>query len=747
MIPKTMAERPQWVNWRYVERDGQPTKIPFQPNGQAAKSNDPATWSTFDAVNVGGRFVGFVFAPGGGLFGIDLDNCLVKGELLPWAAEIVDHFPGAYVEVSPSGNGVKLFCAGDYEGRGRKHKFGEGRQAVELYGTGRYFAVTGEAIQAVEPTDCSEGLKWLLDKYWPASTAPKAAYTPPTFTGNVERRAAGYLATIEPTRCGTSSCHDRTFYAAGILYWGFAMEVSEALPLLVSWAESGEHQWTVADLERKINEVAKHGCDKPRGWALAEKREEKDTSWMDKMTSGRPKGGDGASVTHESRSEPTETLIEVADDIAADTANDPGPFPQDIFNRLSGFIAAVWRFSVETARCPQPELSLAAAIALMAVVCGRKVRDRAGTRPGVYILGINISSSGKDHPRKVNKDILSAAGAEAESLFGPEGFASSAGLLRAVKDHPSILFQIDEIGRMVVTMRDGANPHLYKIGGELLKLYSSSNTTYKGEAHADKKHDITIPYPCVTLYGTHTPQLFDAVTMENVNEGLLGRFMLFEGRGFVDSRDDVVEVPPPTEIVEWVKRWEAFKPLATLPDTHGSPSILSYTDDAQRRFRSHVKAIEEKRRRDNEGAAILWSRTAEKTAKLALLFAASRKVDPATDTMTITVEDVDLAVKVSNWTTRKMIFNVAERVSDNRTEALSKKVLRFFGSDPSKPTHHRAFTRAFRAVEGRVRDDILKTLIDGGLLEWTKVKTSGRPATAYFRPPPGWRKPLPSTDG
>ena len=50
LIPKSLAELDQWVNWRFELREDKWTKVPLQPNGRAAKSNDPSTWATFEKV-------------------------------------------------------------------------------------------------------------------------------------------------------------------------------------------------------------------------------------------------------------------------------------------------------------------------------------------------------------------------------------------------------------------------------------------------------------------------------------------------------------------------------------------------------------------------------------------------------------------------------------------------------------------------------------------------------------------------
>ena len=47
-IPARLKQIPQWVGWKYIERDGKPTKCPVDPGTlAAADSTDPATWGTF----------------------------------------------------------------------------------------------------------------------------------------------------------------------------------------------------------------------------------------------------------------------------------------------------------------------------------------------------------------------------------------------------------------------------------------------------------------------------------------------------------------------------------------------------------------------------------------------------------------------------------------------------------------------------------------------------------------------------
>src|SRR5215212_796783 len=118
-IPLELAERPQWVCWRYEERQGEKlTKVPYEPfTGQRASATDLMTWSTLDQVldaYVKGEppyaGVGFVFSSADPYVGIDLDDCRnpETGEIAAWAQRIISRVQEGYVEISPSGTGVHI---------------------------------------------------------------------------------------------------------------------------------------------------------------------------------------------------------------------------------------------------------------------------------------------------------------------------------------------------------------------------------------------------------------------------------------------------------------------------------------------------------------------------------------------------------------------------------------------------------------------------------------------------------------
>ena len=178
-VPTVLKNRKQWVVWKLETRKGtkKPTKVPYQINGKHAKSNDSSTWNTFEEcikALESGQFdgIGFCFAEGDELFGIDLDNCLdTDGKPETWAQEILDQFASTYTEVTPSKTGFHILGFGHPVVTGSKKwkkTDTDEDQGIEVYDytSPRYFTVTGNSINGQSLVDCGDSLDWLYQQYF-----------------------------------------------------------------------------------------------------------------------------------------------------------------------------------------------------------------------------------------------------------------------------------------------------------------------------------------------------------------------------------------------------------------------------------------------------------------------------------------------------------------------------------------------------------------------------------------------------
>jgi putative DNA primase/helicase len=148
-IPQELKSTIQWAMWKKEIKDGKPTKVPYQPTGIKAKSNDPKTWCSFNVAlttyqDVGG-FDGVCWMmpkePSDIIF-IDIDHCIKDGIIEPWALEIVRRFD-SYTEFSQSREGLHILTKGAKPIR-RCRKAGS---PFEIYDCLRPCYLTGDVVE------------------------------------------------------------------------------------------------------------------------------------------------------------------------------------------------------------------------------------------------------------------------------------------------------------------------------------------------------------------------------------------------------------------------------------------------------------------------------------------------------------------------------------------------------------------------------------------------------------------------
>ncbi|MBD7942504.1 DNA primase [Psychrobacillus sp. Sa2BUA9] len=178
-IPSELRLLPQWILWKAEEKGGRYTKIPYQIDGNEARSNDRRTWSTFATA---AKFytesdadgIGFVFSRQDNFIGIDIDQCVsysadetekVNPIINTFAQGIIDTLD-SYTEFSVSGTGIHIIIKGNLPqsvvGTGRK----SAKHGLEIYQYGRYFTMTGNRENANGIYDRTEELAEVFEKYF-----------------------------------------------------------------------------------------------------------------------------------------------------------------------------------------------------------------------------------------------------------------------------------------------------------------------------------------------------------------------------------------------------------------------------------------------------------------------------------------------------------------------------------------------------------------------------------------------------
>jgi putative DNA primase/helicase len=170
-IPVELKTLANWVGWKWEEHKNSRgelklTKPPYdlKSNGTLhhARTDDPATWTTFEAAAVAkaafdSRFDGVGLVLPAGMGGVDFDGVIHDEQVEPFVLEILKHCGNPYAETTPSCDGVRAFIStptlpADPE---KKRKFHGKKDGVEKYGAaiyfgvepGRYLTVTGEKLE------------------------------------------------------------------------------------------------------------------------------------------------------------------------------------------------------------------------------------------------------------------------------------------------------------------------------------------------------------------------------------------------------------------------------------------------------------------------------------------------------------------------------------------------------------------------------------------------------------------------
>jgi len=312
-------------------------------------------------------------------------------------------------------------------------------------------------------------------------------------------------------------------------------------------------------------------------------------------------------------------------------------------------------------------------------------------------------------------------------------------LLTAVHRHPAMLFQLDEFGMFLhaVANRTSGNHYLTQILDNLTELFTTSNDVFRGTEYADQRNRprFDIVQPNVCLYGTTTPQVFwRALQSGNAVDGSLARFLVFESKDSYPDSQELIEIPPPEELVSLLAR--IMEPIGATGNVGASLDIgglpppgnlvtATYDDEAAKLFDALDKEVT-KTLRDHAGTKVtsFYAREVEMTIKVAMIHALGR--DP--ENPIITARDFDFARSIVTHSIQSMIDGIERFVADNTAESNSKKVMELI-----RQAGFISRTELCKRTQflGRDRDTVIKHLEDAELIEKVLQKTGGRSRQMY----------------
>jgi hypothetical protein len=712
-IPLELRQLPNWVLWRLEYPNGidkKPTKRPYQLNGQLASVTEPNHWCTFDeafkVLQVGNYSgLGFVFT-NTDYSGIDLDDAKIMpltGEPNPnYQADLsrqikIAHEFDSYSELSPSGAGLHIIVKG-------KVPDGKRTNFIELYPSGRFFTMTGIIHNDKPIAERND----LLNSLW-AQMGGVLNSSTPIITSSPEIITDEEILTLAAKHNG-----DIFVRLASGDFSGYQSqsEADQAFANIIAYYTNNQ-----AQVERifRASKLMRSKVNTNKGYLPRTIQKAFDQKIpplnFDKL-----------------KEEMNGKLVKQP---VSETASPTISLPPGLMGEIAQFVYA---YSTR----PVPEVSLAAAIGLMAGMCGRAY-NVSNTGLNQYVLLLAMTGAGKEAMAEGIDRLMSDIRPlvpTSKSYIGPGEISSGAALYKYLANtSQSFVSIIGEFGlKMQQLSSRNANGSEISLRRMILDLFTKSghNRELPASAYSKKEDSVNaVPSPAFSMLGESTPERFyEMLNEEMISEGLLPRFLLIEYKGGrVPKNYNKGNVSPNPELIQRLAALAAY--CSSINDSQPRKVVnVQLTPAADNLFREWDKAADDKINTvEKDVLRQLWNRADLKALKLAALVAVGENFFMPTislDTAKWAVELVknDIATLTAKFEAGEIGGNTFEL---NQYKDMVRVIRDYAAKDF-------AYVSKYQAVESMHKKNIInKTYITLRLAKMASFKNDKSGATAALK--------------
>jgi len=398
-------------------------------------------------------------------------------------------------------------------------------------------------------------------------------------------------------------------------------------------------------------------------------------------------------------------------------------------------------FDVVKWRSPitNPELIIASMLPLFGTFYGhRAFNPEYGTRTNLYSIGLGKTGAGKDKPRTVGMELFDLV--NADMLAGVD-VGSHVGLFKLLQAEPVRMAYIDEMGSSLT--RWAQTPIGRSILSTLMILYTESDkVAWKPTIVKDGRGADPVPYPCMSFYGTSTPEaFFRSLDRGVIDDGFMGRCLLFEeaadNKRKIPNND--IEIPP--EVIEHFRLWRDYgRSNDNLVSLAGPNWIRVPMDaDASAFHEQLCAAIDSKSENENDWRKAIWKRTGEKVTKLAIIRAcAGHDFNQDSDSdLKISLRDELWAYSIVKRSNRVQIRNL-DRMNTNPLIGPMRDVYRALPADGTLVKRALAF-KPLKGMKTHDKNAVIEQLMEFDHIEMitlpAKGGKAGRPSLRVRRGP------------
>jgi hypothetical protein len=399
---------------------------------------------------------------------------------------------------------------------------------------------------------------------------------------------------------------------------------------------------------------------------------------------------------------------------------------------VPGALGEFVRWANRTAPKPQPQFAVQAAIALGAVVLGRRWRTTHDNYASLYLLNVGRSGSGKEHARTVLEKVLSAA--QLAHLIGPTSYTSDSAVFDKLLESPSHIAIIDEIGSMLGNSKAQGNFHRRQSLDALVSAWGLLHGTLRPQAYANssatasKRKEMAkrvVHRPAISLLGMSTPRtLYANLNEQAIEGGFLNRLIIVESMIGPQLRGVAEQSEPPGSVVGWCHAARDAVGTGNLSnvdlgaDVIPDSRVVPFDPEAERVFRRYEEeCISSMLVLEAEGLAEMETRSVEKAMRLALIAAVSTNVvAPRVDT------------DIATWAIRYVRYYTAQTIAALRRHmhgslfgqwrAALLEAIQKGGAKGCTERELAKKSRVYTSLEPRQRRAVLDALKADGLVEY-----------------------------
>jgi hypothetical protein len=671
-IPDEMRLLPNWVVWRLEpQSNGKATKRPYQINGSPASVMDPAHWVTFDVafnqLSMGNYTgLGFVFT-NTPYSGIDLDDAafLADGSSNPnYQSDLnrqikIAHEFDSYSETSPSGKGLHIIVKG-------KVPDGKRTNYIELYPSGRFFTMTGTVHNNKPVKDCQELLTLLWSQMGGVLNKPEPVASQAETIADEELLALARkhnTATFDSLEAGqwvgdypSQSEADQAYLNIISYYTNNKAQVERIFrnsKLMRSKANTNkkylpssiekafDQKMPLLNLDGMKEAFAKHIAASSNGRTAAFDAENA--------------GSNPAAVANGSVAQRLEPTAHNSTDVGSNPTTSTISLPPGLMGEIAQFVYA-------SSPRPVPEVSLAAAIGLMAGMCGRTY-NISGTGLNQYVLLLAMTGAGKEAMAEGIDKLMSEIKMQVPTstdFIGPSEISSGSALFKYLANSSqSFVSLLGEFGlRLKQLSAVNANGAEVSLRRMILDLYNKSghNRMLAASAYSKKEDsNSSVPAPAFSILGESTQERFYEVLNEDmISEGLLPRFLILDYKGKrVANNENRSNVRPSITLIE------RLSSLAAQCESinHSNPRrvINVQADEVASKFLYDFDKLADSKinTADKDVIRQLWNRAHIKLLKLAALVAVGENmIEPVINMQTVTWAAELVQNDIANLTAR-----------------------------------------------------------------------------------------------